>query len=145
MSYRYGTNKIKGLIDQIWYKEVTLTSTKSTWPWWQHVNKNQTAIQLTRNLADSVLMPKPYREKLLQASHQYITTEWVVRIDTHVHKSQKANKEQTYKKLTKLIKSAFKEKTVRKKTVAPKRAVDKRIAEKKRRGKTRATRKKLVG
>jgi ribosome-associated protein len=62
-----------------------------------------------------------------------------------VHKSQKANKDQTLKKLTKIIKSAFKEVQVRKKTKAPKWAVDKRIAEKKRRGKTRASRTKIVG
>ena len=145
MSYRYWTNKLKAMIDQIRYKEVVLNSTKSSGPWWQHVNKNETAIQLTRDVTNSTIFPKPYKQKLLERNPDKVTDQWVVRIDTHVHKSQKANKEQTYKKLTKLIKSAFKEPKVRKKTTAPKRAVDKRIAEKKRRGKTRSTRRKIVG
>ena len=145
MSYRYWTSKIKTIIDKIRHKEVILTSTKSSWPWWQHVNKNETAIQLTRDVHTSEFLPKPYKAKLIDRNSQAVTDWWVVRIDTHVHKSQKANKEQTYKKLTKIIKSAFKEPTVRKKTTAPKRAVDKRIAEKKRRGKTRSSRRKLVG
>jgi len=69
-----------------------------------------------------------------------------LRIDTSVHRTQKANKEQTYKKLTKIIKSAFKEeKPIRKKTAPPKHAVDKRIAEKRKRSKARATRRKIVG
>jgi len=68
-----------------------------------------------------------------------------LRLDTSVHRTQKANKEQSYKKLVKVIKSGFKIEKVRKKTKPPKRAIDKRIAQKKRRSKTRETRRKIVG
>ena len=144
MSYRYWKSKIEGFIKQVWSKEVHLSSTKSSWPWGQNVNKNETAIQLTRDAKSSDIIPKEYRSKLLERNKQYVTGDGHIRIDTHVHKSQKANKEQTYKKLVKVIKNAFKEEKVRKKTKAPKWAVDKRIAEKKRRWKTRATRTKIV-
>jgi hypothetical protein len=68
-----------------------------------------------------------------------------LRLDTSVHRTQKANKDQTYNKLAKIIKSAFKEEKVRKKTVPPKWAVDKRIAAKKRKSKRRYLRTNIVG
>lgn len=145
MSYRYWKAKIDGFIKQIWSKEVVLTSAKSSWPGGQNVNKNETKVQLTRDVTNSQILPKVYIVRLIERNSNIVTNEWVLRIDTSVHKSQQANKDQTLKKLTKIIKSAFKEETVRKKTTAPKWAVDKRIAEKKKRGKTRASRTKIVG
>lgn len=145
MSYRYWRAKVEWFIKQIWNKEVALSSTKASGPWWQHINKNETAIQLTRDVKNSQILPKLYITRLIERNKQYMTNEGILRIDTHVHKSQKANKEQTHKKLVKVIKSAFKEEKVRKKTTAPKRAVDKRIAEKRRNSKKRASRTKIVG
>jgi ribosome-associated protein len=145
MSYRYWKAKIDGFIKQIWSKEVILTSAKSSWPGGQNVNKNETKIQLSRDVKNSQILPKLYIERLMERNTDSVTSEWVIRIDTSVHKSQKANKDQTLKKITKVIKSAFKEEKVRKKTTAPKWAVDKRIAEKKRRSKTRSSRTKIVG
>lgn len=145
MSYRYGNTKIASFIKQVRNKEVQLVSAKSSGPWGQHVNKNETKIQLTRCVADSAIIPQPYLNKLIERNAKYITQEGILRLDTSVHRTQKANKEQTYKKLAKIIKSGFKEEAVRKKTAPPKRAVDKRIAEKKRRSKTRSTRRNIVG
>ncbi len=145
MSYRYGLTKINWFIKKVRTKEVTITSAKSSGPWGQHINKNETKVQLVWNVIESQIIPKPYLQKLIERNEKYITQDWSLRIDTSVHRTQKANKEQTYKKLAKIIKSAFKEENVRKKTAPPKRAVDKRIAEKKKRSKTRNTRKKIVG
>lgn len=144
MSYRYWTTKIAWFIKQVRAKEITLTSAKSSWPWWQHINKNETKVQLVWNVVESKIIPKPYLQKLIERNEKYITQDWNLRIDTSVHRTQKANKEQTYKKLAKIIKSAFKEKTERKKTAPPKHAVDKRIAEKRKRSRARTTRRKIV-
>jgi len=145
MSYRYGNTKIVWFIKQVRAKEVTLTSAKSSGPWGQNINKNETKVQLVRPVSESQIIPKPYLQKLIARNEKYITKEWILRLDTSVHRTQKANKEQTYKKLTKIIKSAFKEETVRKKNVPPKHAVDKRIAEKRKRSKARSSRRKIVG
>jgi len=145
MSYWYGNAKIASFIKQVRAKEVTLTFARSSWPWGQNVNKNDTKVQLFRDANNSLIIPKEFKWKLLERNDQYVTKDWMIRINTEVHRTQKANKEQTLKKLTKVIKNAFKEPKVRKKTAPPKRAVDKRIAEKKRRSKTRSSRKKIVG
>jgi ribosome-associated protein len=145
MSYRYSTTKITWFIKQVWSKEVEINSTKSSGPGWQHVNKNQTKVQLTRNVAASDIIPKVYKQKLIERNKMFVTQDWFVRIDTWVHRTKKANTEQTYKKLAKIIKSAFKEEVVRKKTVPPTQAVDKRIAQKRKRSKSLQTRKKIVG
>lgn len=144
MLYRYGTTKINWFIKQIWNKEVILLSAKSSGPGGQHVNKNQTKIQLTRDVSASQVLPKIYIHRLIERNQAYITDSWVLRIDTQVHRTQKANKEQTYKKLVKIIKSAFKEEVVRKKTLPPKWAIDKRIAEKRKTSRTRKSRNKIV-
>lgn len=145
MSYRYGKSKIDWFIKQVWSKEVLLTFARSSWPWWQHINKVETKVQLYRNVVSSEIIPQPYLKRLIEANTKYISQDGILRVDTQVHRTQKANKEQTYKKLAKIIKSWFVEEKVRKKTKPPKRAVDKRIAEKKRRSKTRSTRRNILG
>lgn len=145
MSYRYWKNKIESFIKKVWTKEVQLEFVLSGWPWWQHVNKVATKVQLHRDISKSLYIPEPYLTRCIQKNQQYITDEWILRLDTSVHRTQKANKDQTYKKLRNIIISAFKEPTVRKKSIVPQRAVDRRIAQKKRRSRTRSTRRKIVG
>jgi len=144
MSYRYGKAKIDWFIKQVRNKEVILSFARSSGPWWQHINKVETKVQLNRDIATSQIIPQPYLQRIITNCDKYISKEWILRLDTQVHRTQKANKEQTKKKLAKLIKSWFTEKETRKKTKPPKWAVDKRIAEKKRRSKTRSTRRKIV-
>ena len=145
MSYWYSNAKIAWFVKQVRSKEVELTFARSWWPWWQNMQKNDTKVQMYRKVAESEIIPKQFLQKLIERNEKIITDEWILRIDTSVHRTQKANKEQTLKKLEKIIKSAFKEKVERKATKPPKRAVEKRIAEKKRRSKTRSSRRKIVG
>lgn len=144
MSYRYGATKINWFIKQIRSKDIVLSSVKSSGPWGQHVNKNETKIQLTRDVSASQVLPKVYIQRLIERNQAYITDSWILRIDTQVHRTQKVNKEQTYKKLVKIIKSAFKEEVIRKKSLPPKWAIDKRIAEKRKTSRTRKSRNKIV-
>lgn len=141
MSYRYSKAKIQWFIDTIRYKEVDLSTAKSSWPWWQHVNKTETKVQLSRPIKASTIIPEPYKQRLIQAQAQYITDDGNLRIDAQVHRMQDANKELVRKKLSSMILAAFKPpKAPRKMTTPPKHAVDARIAAKKRRSKTRANR-----
>ncbi len=141
MSYRYSKQKIQWFVDNIWYKEVTLNSAKSSGPWWQNVNKTESKIQLSWLVKDSAFMPEQFRDKLISQQLTNINEDWFLRIDAQVHRTQKQNKELIQKKLQKIIFEAFKPpKPIRKITEAPKHVVDKRIAEKKRRSKTRASR-----
>ncbi len=128
-------------MDIIRYKEVELSTAKSSWPWWQHVNKTETKVQLTWPVLATTAVPQPYKDRLIEAQKQYITDDGNLRIDAQVHRMQDSNKELVRKKLTAMIFAAFKPpKAPRKMTTPPKHAVDARIAEKKRRSKTRANR-----
>lgn len=141
MSYRYSKEKVQKFVDTIRYKEVDLSTAKSSWPWWQHVNKTETKVQLSRPVRSTITIPQPYKDRLIQAQAQYITDDGNLRIDAQVHRTQDANKELVRKKLTAMIFAAFKPpKAPRKMTTPPKHAVDARIAAKKRRSKTRANR-----
>ena len=141
MSYRYSKTKIDWFIKDIRYKEVDLDSAKSSWPWWQHVNKTESKIQLSWNVRLTSILPTLYRDKFIALYANQITEDGWLRIDTQVHRSQADNKELTLKKFSTMIHNAFKPpKAPRRMTEPPKHAVDKRIAAKKRRSKTRANR-----
>lgn len=141
MSYRYSKNKIQWFVDNIWYKEVKLESAKSSWPWWQNVNKNESKIQLSREFKKSNNLPDIYIEKFEILYKNLITEDWVFRIDAQVHRSQLDNKKLVQKKLSNMIFEAFKPpKAPRKITQEPKHAADTRIAAKKRKSKLRKSR-----
>lgn len=145
MSYRYGKVKIKKFIDTIWHKEVELSSAKSTGPWWQHINKTETKVQLARDITKSLVLPEPYKSRCIEYNSSYIIQDGVIRFDTQAHRSQAQNKDLARKKLTKMIEKAFKEpQWPRKRSLPPQHAVDARIAEKKRRSKLRANRKTFI-
>ncbi len=141
MSYRYSKEKIQWFVDTIRYKEVDLSTAKSSWPWWQHVNKTETKVQLTWPVLATAAIPQPHKDRLIEAQKQYITDDGNLRLDAQVHRTQEANKELVRKKLKDIIFAAFKPpKAPRKMTTPPKHAVDARIAEKKRRSKIRSNR-----
>jgi len=141
MSYRYSKTKVDWFIKDIRYKEVDLSSAKSSWPWWQHVNKTESKIQLSWKVRQSAILPPLYRDKFLVLYASQISEDGQLRIDTQVHRSQADNKELTLKKLSIMIHAAFKPpKAPRRMTAPPKHAVDARIAEKKRRSRIRANR-----
>lgn len=141
MSFWYSKTKIQWFIDTIRYKEVELWSAKSSWAWWQHINKTESKIQLSWNILASTTLPEPYQARFINLYKNLISEDGMLRIDTQVHKSQADNKQLTLKKLSTMIQAAFKPpKAPRKLTAPPKHAVDARIAEKKRRSKTRANR-----
>jgi ribosome-associated protein len=145
MSYRYSKIKIQWFVDTIRYKEVEISTAKSSGPWWQHVNKTETKIQLSRPVTKTSIIPDPYKQRFIEAQAQYITDEGNLRINASVHRTQDTNKELVRKKLKNMIFAAFKTpKAPRKMTKPPKHAVDARIAEKKRRSKTRANRTKFT-
>jgi ribosome-associated protein len=141
MSYRYSKTKIDWFIKEIRFKEIDLWSAKSSWPWGQHVNKTESKVQLFRAVNNTQILPDVYKKRFIELRNKQINDDWILRIDTQVHKSQADNKEQTRKKLASMINAAFKPpKAPRKMTKPPKHAIDARIAEKKRRSKTRAIR-----
>jgi ribosome-associated protein len=141
MSYRYSKEKIQWFVDNIRYKEVDLSTAKSSWPWWQHVNKTETKVQLSWPILVTTTIPEPYKQRLIQAQAQYITDDGNLRLDAQVHRMQDSNKDLVRKKLKDMIFAAFKPpKAPRKMTTPPKHAVDARIAEKKRRSRTRSNR-----
>lgn len=145
MSYRYSKTKIDTFFKEIWYKECSFETAKSSGPWGQNVNKRETKVQLSRDRKSSKTLPEQYHQKFNELYSNLLTNEWILRLDAQIHRTQDTNKELLHKKLMQMIYSVFKPpKAPRKMTTPPKYAVDARISEKKRRSKTRAMRKVIV-
>lgn len=140
MSYWYWRTKVNSFIKRIWNKEVVIKSKRSSWPWWQNMQKNETALQLLRKVWDSIIFPEEQKTNLYVKAKHYLTNDSSIRIDAHVHRTQKANKDLLFKKLEQLIKSVFKEEPSRKKTSKPQRAEERRLAQKRKRSKKLKTR-----
>jgi hypothetical protein len=66
------------------------------------------------------------------ALHKHnISGDGMLRLDASVHRTQDANKQLLYKKLSSVIKSAFKEQKIRIATKVPRRENEKRLGDKK--------------
>lgn len=140
MSYHYLQENIKDIIDTIRYKEVDLQYARSSGPGWQNVNKRETKVQLSRDIKNSTTLPEPYKQRCIAAHQNLINEDWMLRLNTQVHRTQEWNKELLHKKLASIIKDWFKEVKIRKATIVPRRVVEARLMEKKRRSKIRANR-----
>jgi ribosome-associated protein len=141
MSYRYSKTKIDKFIHTIWHKECSFDMARSSGPWGQNVNKRETKVQLSRPCKISTTLPHQYHTRFIEMYISFLTDEWVLRLDSQVHRTQDMNKEVVRKKLAQMIHNAFKPlKWPRKMTTPPQHAIDARIAEKKRRSKTRSSR-----
>ena len=141
MSYHYLQENIKDIIDTIRYKEVDLQYARSSGPGWQNVNKRETKVQLSRDIKNSTTIPEPYKQRCIAAHQNLINEDWILRLNTQVHRTQEWNKELLHKKLASIIKDCFKEVKIRKATSIPKHVIEARWMEKKRRSKIRGNRK----
>lgn len=141
MSYHYLQENIKDIIDTIRYKEVDLQYSRSSGPGWQNVNKRETKVQLSRDIKNSTTIPEPFKQRCIAVHQNLINADWILRINTQVHRTQEWNKELLHKKIASIIKDWFKEVKTRKATIVPRRVVEARLMEKKRRSKIRANRK----
>lgn len=111
--------------------ELTFTTSRSSGPGGQNVNKVNTKVTLKFDIDGSTILEEKEKHLLLQKLRSRITTEGVLLISSQDKRSQLQNKEAVISKLDLLLKKAFEKRKVRKTTKPTKGSVQDRLNKKK--------------
>ncbi len=113
------------------FSELVFTTSRSSGPGGQNVNKVNTKVTMKFDVANSQLLSSEQKAIITQKLTNQITKDGVLIITSQDKRSQLENKEAVILKLENLLKKAFEKKKARKATKPSKTAVQKRITGKK--------------
>lgn len=113
------------------FSELEFTSSRSSGPGGQNVNKVNTKVTVKWDVVHSSFVSDEQRQLLLQKLSNFITHDGVLMLSSQDKRSQLQNKESVVRKLEQLLVKAFAVKKARKATKPSKTAVHKRITDKK--------------
>ncbi len=125
------------------FPELIFTTSRSSGPGGQNVNKVNSKVTLKWNVRQSQTITDEQREIVLSKLRTHLTKEGVLLLTAQEKRSQLQNKEEALHKLDRLLKKAFATRKARKATKPSKTATQKRIKEKKQRGEKKQWRKKI--
>ena len=128
---------------QLLGKEIVFTTSRSSGPGGQNVNKVNTKVTLKFDIVNSQVLTDEEKQILMGKLASRITTEGVLVLTAQDKRSQSQNKEAVIQKLEKLFVKAFEKKKVRKATKPSKGAVENRITGKKQQSEKKKWRQKL--
>lgn len=111
--------------------EFIFTTSRSSGPGGQNVNKVNSKVTLEWNVANSSVLTDDEKTFLIEKLASRLTREGVVQITSQESRSQIANKELAIHKLDNLLAKAFAKKKVRKATKPSKTAKQQRLKKKK--------------
>ena len=114
-------------------------------PGGQNVNKLSSAVQLRFDVIGSPSLPEDVRARLKRLAGRRLTTEGVLIIDAHRHRTQARNREDARERLFELIRKATvapKPRRATKPTLASRR---RRVEEKRKRGEVKRARRRSEG
>lgn len=121
--------------------ELVFTTSRSSGPGGQNVNKVNTKVTLRFDIPGSQVLTEEEKQVLLKKLAARLTNDGVLVISSQDKRSQLQNKEAAIAKFEKITATAFKKRKARKATKPSKASVEKRITEKKRRGEKKKWRK----
>src|SRR6185369_13704637 len=101
---------------ELLFSELEFSTSRSSGPGGQNVNKVNTKVTLRWNVKDSILLTPEEKELLLQKLSTRLTTEGVLLLSAQDKRSQLQNKEEAVRKFDQLLKQAFTKKKKRKAT-----------------------------
>jgi ribosome-associated protein len=123
--------------------EIEFTSSRSSGPGGQNVNKVNSKVTLRFDVKQSQLLTEEQRDFLLIKWGSKLTTEGVLVLSVQESRSQTENKAAAIAKFEALIRKAYIKPKARKKTKPTKAAKEKRVTEKKQRSEKKKWRQKL--
>lgn len=114
------------------HHELVFSTSRSSGPGGQNVNKVNTKVTLKFDVAGSAVLSDEEKQIIAEKLATRITTEGILVLVSQDKRSQLENKEAVKQKFAKLIAKAFEKKKARKATKPSKSSVKKRIDTKKR-------------
>jgi ribosome-associated protein len=112
-------------------REIIITTSRSSGPGGQNVNKVNTKVNLRFDINGSEILNDTEKDVLLKKLGSKITKDGVLLISAENNRSQLKNKEAVLIKFNRLLEKAFTRKKIRKPTKPTKASANKRIEEKK--------------
>ena len=122
--------------------ELTYSSSRSSGPGGQNVNKVSSRVTLEWNVVQSLLISEEEKIVILHKLSSHITKEGILQLSSQESRSQLQNKESVAQKLEQLLTKAFIKKKVRRPTKPSKSAKQKRVLQKKKHGEKKKWRQK---
>ncbi len=122
--------------------ELTYTTSRSSGPGGQHVNKVSSRVTLLFDVTASPSLSEDQKRRILTRLTTRVNREGVLRVVSQAHRSQAANREEAAQRFAALIRSALTRQPPRRKTKVPAAARRRRLESKKQRGQVKQYRSK---
>jgi ribosome-associated protein len=119
---------------------LAMTFSRSSGPGGQNVNKLNTRVSVSLDIAGCDALTDTQKQRLLKVLHTRLDKAGVLTITSQEHRSQHANRQEALDRMAELVAKALKPPRVRKKTKPSKGAVERRLQSKKERGQIKQSR-----
>lgn len=124
-------------------EELEFKSLTASGPGGQHVNKNQTAVQLRFDIIQSPSLPYAVQQRLIQLGGSRVNNDYQLVITARRHRSQARNKREVRERLFELIRKAAERPKPRLKQKRTSAENQNRLEQKQRRSERKAQRRKI--